>query len=254
MDQQKADKFAELSPVLELVYVMLTNMAKYMDVYATDIEAEETPQFVEAKEALNSAIKKFDTLYGLKSPASATADELEEETPAMLAEEDDVQATPMPTAPQQDDNNKPYNFASGDDQESLKKAKQAVDELKTLFADMKKQEQVTPATDQTVATPAVASPNPTDAPIKAETPIAIPVVNPQQPVVTPVEPPMPTFVAPTVPSEASAPADAGTASATPAPTVATQPPATVPPAQDATEIDSILAELKKLQNKGTPQL
>ena len=237
MDQPKTDKFAELSPVLELVYVMLTNMAKYMDVYATDIEAEATPQFVEANEALSGAIRKFDTLYGLKSPASATEQDFTADEDTQIVQEDveEVPATPMPAAPQQDDNNKPYNFASGDDQESLKKAKQAVEELKTLFADMKKQEQVTPAAVEPVAAPEPVLQTPT------EPPANVPAVTTSQPVATQS---MPTFVAPTAVADATAPV-------APAPAATT---AAVQPAQDATEIDSILAELKKLQNKGTTQL
>lgn len=258
MDQPKTDKFSELSPVLELVYVMLTNMAKYMDVYATDIEADKTEQYMEAKEAIDAAIRKFDTLYGLKSPSSSTEEpvgEFEDDmtdddtmptTEATVAEKAVSQAQ-APTTPSAGPKSEaqPYDYASGNDPESLKKAKQAVNELKTLFADMKKQEAtVVPATSSSEPTP-------------------VPVTESAPPAPVPPQVPMPTFVAPAtsapaVPTQSVSPPatpvlvpDTNPASA--APTTAPADPATAP-AGDANEIDSILAELKKLQNKGTAQL
>lgn len=217
MDQPQ-DKFAQLSPVLELVYVMLTNMAKYMEVYSKDIDAQDVAQYIEARDAVNGAIKKFDALYGLKSPASS--------------DEGEVATKPV--------EGQPYDFAAGSDPESLKKAKQAVEELKTLFGDMKKEEAAnvqTPVTSmeqQPVAEAAV--------PQSAPTFMAAESVSPSQDMSagTPaaVEP-----VAPVV----SAPVEQPT---TELPT----PTNTPSPTQDAGEIDSILAELKKLQNKGTTQL
>lgn len=226
MDQTKTDKFAELSPVLELVYVMLTNMAKYMDVYAVDIDAEKTTQYVEAKEALKFAIGKFDVLYGLKSISSAPEELEEERETEVEAPTTMPELTPTPTHPEAAAEAQPYDFASGSDPESLKKAKQAVEELKLLFADMKKQEAVleTPVDSIVEATPFLAQTAPEEFPA-----------------------PMPTFVAPVTPPQ-MAEVPVATESVLPTPMDA---PA---PVQDATEIDSILAELKKLQNKGTPQL
>jgi len=257
MDQPKSDKFSELSPVLELVYVLLTNMAKYMDVYATDIEADKNEQYLQAKDAIDSAIRKFDSLYGLKSPASSKSsapegvvDEFEddmatEDTPAVTPElASEPAAVPTDSPEREKPNAKPYDFASGNDPESLKKAKQAVEELKTLFADMKKQE-IAGAPAASTSAPVPSAPPVTDSTSQAQTP-------PVGPASTP------TFVAPV----ASAPVDSTLPPVTQAPVQATVPPvapvATTPetaaPASDANEIDSILAELKKLQNKGSAQL
>ncbi len=215
MDQ--ADKFSQLTPVLELVYVMLTNMSKYMDVYAKDIEAEKLDQYAQSKDAISGAIKKFDALYGLKSPASADVDE--------VSFDQDVEPVSSPVAPTQTDA-QPYDFASGSDPESLKKAKQAVDELKTLFADMKKEESAAPMEQ-----------------------------------VVPQEQSMPTFVPAPAAQDMSSGMPASTETVMPPAPVAPAPAVEIPtpmntpaPAQDAGEIDSILAELKKLQNKGTTQL
>ena len=228
MDQPQTDKFSELSPVLELVYVMLTNMAKYVDVYATDIDASKLTQYLEAKAALAEAIKKFDVLYGLQSAASledeTSEDEADvEETTAVVSASTDAPASNMAAG------NQPYDFASGNDPDSMKKAKQAVEELKTLFADMKKQE---------MPQPAVA-------------PVATPVVEVAQAPVAPQNS-MPTFV-PTQTPAASLPV-VPTTSVETAPAPVPTPMNTPAPQQDAGEIDSILAELKKLQNKGSQAL
>lgn len=244
MDQpSKTDKFSELSPVLELVYVMLTNMAKYLDVYATDIEADKTTQYNEAKDALKNAIKKFDVLYGLES--TRDEEELEDEqveerveTPAEQVQM--AQPERMDPEDKTAEQGQAYDFASGNDPESLKKAKQAVEELKTLFADMKKQEAEASANQANPAT--------------QEVPVPTTQVTPPP---VPQQDSMPTFVSattptmtPTVPVAAPAPMQ------TPVEAAPSQPPAPAPqaPAQDVNEIDSILAELKKLQNKGTQQL
>lgn len=234
MDQSQ-DKFAQLSPVLELVYVMLTNMSKYMDVYATDIEADKTEQYKEAKDALTNAIKKFDALYGLKSPASAEAvTEVAQATAkAFDSIEPSAEATPTEVSPQP-----AYDFASGSDPESLKKAKQAVEELKSLFSDVRKEEvsPVAPAVAQTEPAPALS---------------AEPLAMPQSPAAAPA---MPTFVsaetAPVQQQPVPTPTPVVEAPATTMPT----PMNTQPESSDGGEIDSILAELKKLQNKGSGQL
>jgi hypothetical protein len=214
MDQQQTDKFNELSPVLELVYVMMTNMVRYLDVYAKDIDAAKLEQYVEAKQALDNAIKKFDSLYGLQSTTveeAETSDEVSITEPIMAA-------PPVAPQPQVSNENQPYDFASGADPESLKKAKQAVDELKTLFAEMKKKEGEIDS-----------------APVMAE---QAPVVAPQPPVEMQQE-----YVAPVQeqPAPVQVPTPMNTAAA-------------AQPAKDASEIDSILAELRKLQNKGNAQL
>lgn len=247
MDQPKTDKFSELSPVLELVYVMLTNMAKYIDVYATDIEAEKLEQYMEARDALKNAIAKFDVLYGLQSPSSTPSTVEEEQleevvsspvapaTPTELQQEEPVsQEQSVSAAPSTESHN--YEFASGDDPESMRKAKQAVEELKALFADMKKQEapaeeQVQSPVEQPVATVA-----PTTPVTVAPTPEPTPSITPNMP--------MPTFVTP--PAQPTTPAPVAQYVPTPM--------NTPPVAQDANEVDSILEELRKLQNKGTTQL
>jgi hypothetical protein len=191
-----------------------------MDVFASDIEADKTEQYVDAKEALKTAIAKFDVLYGLKSPSS------EEATPSVDdAEVPFVDAEVAEVTPVVDNAELPYDFASGNDPESLKKAKQAVEELKTLFADMKKQE----------------------AEVATQSTVSAPVSSAQEVVTQPGEVAMPTFVTPTTPVQ---PVETVVQEVGTLPT----PMNTPAPAQDASEIDSILAELKKLQNKGTPQL
>lgn len=216
MDQPKSDKFSELSPVLELVYVMLTNMAKYVDVYANDIQAEKIEQYAVAQDALRTAIARFDEMYGLQSPSSTPLVEDLEEEPVQASApvaSPAPQEVPVPVQEQG-----AYEFASGNDPESLKKAKQAVEELKSLFADMKKEETAampTPEMTQATASAPVDTVNPTT--------------------------PMPTFVTPPTQPEATT-AELPTPMNTPA------------PSQDASEIDSILKELKNLQNKGTQQL
>ncbi|MCC7303986.1 hypothetical protein IT418_01045 [bacterium] len=232
MDQSQ-DKFAQLSPVLELVYVMLTNMSKYMNVYATDIEADKTEQYKEASEALTNAIRKFDVLYGLKSPASADATTTTNElqvSPETL--EPSVEATPT-EAPVQP----AYNFASGSDPESLKKAKQAVEELKSLFNTVKNEnaEVSTQLPQQSEPAPTIQS-----GPIAQPVPVTVE---------APVASSMPTFVSPeSTPTPQPVVAEPAPVAAVPTPMN------TQPENQDGGEIDSILSELKKLQNKGTGQL
>ncbi|MFZ6022561.1 MAG: hypothetical protein ACOYT9_03775 [Patescibacteria group bacterium] len=214
MDQPKSDKFSELSPVLELVYVMLTNMAKYVDVYANDIQAEKIEQYAVAQDALRTAIARFDEMYGLQSPSSTPLVEDTEVEPVPAQVAAPVEAV-APVAPQEQS---AYEFASGNDPESLKKAKQAVEELKTLFADMKNQESAV----QTSQEPA---------PVTLEAPADT--LNPTTP--------MPTFVTPPTQPQATT-------------TELPSPMNTPSASQDASEIDSILKELKNLQNKGTQQL
>jgi hypothetical protein len=93
-----------------------------------------------------------------------------------------------------------------------------VEELKTLFADMKNQESAV----QTSQEPA---------PVTLEAPADT--LNPTTP--------MPTFVTPPTQPQATT-------------TELPSPMNTPSASQDASEIDSILKELKNLQNKGTQQL
>lgn len=229
MDQRNSDKFAELSPVLELVYVMLTNMAKYMDVYAKDIEAEKTEQYKEAREAMALALQKFDALYGLTSADATT----EVDTPQMAEEVDafedttgDVSPETMPAggaAPVSE-----VAVPADTDPESLQKAKEAVDELKTLFNEMRQQEQ------QSVQTPVPSTPGGVDA----------------QPPTAPAAS-LPSFVSPAPSSAPEAVTEAAQMEAVAnLPTPNGQVPS---PTQDSNEVESILEELKRLQNKGTDQ-
>lgn len=240
MLQEHNDKFMELSPVLELVYIMLTNMAKYLDVYATDIDASQLQQYDQAKKALAQTIKTFDGFYGLQSGATApiTQSQPQADTVDPMGNDISVGDDMDASAPKHDEK-KPYEFASGDDPESLRKAKQAVDELKSLFADMKKKE--------------AQSPLPANQEMSAPTGmVSTPVMptQPQSPVETPQQPaPMPTFVSQQDMQQAEP--TVSTPNVTP-PTTAPDP--VVPAQQDASEIDSILSELRKLQNKGAQQL
>ena len=255
MDQPKTDKFSELSPVLELVYVMLTNMAKYMDVYATDIDAAQNEQYVQAKDAVDTAIRKFDTIYGLKSPASISTDEKTTSGDATFVDEvaaepettgspvEKIEEKPQGTSVVTPATEQPYEFASGNDPESLKKAKQAVEELKTLFADMKKQEA------EAQQAPVVPASSPAET-VTPEVPadVTTPAVAPVQAPVSEAAP-TPTFVTPSASPVVSTP-DVQPVNTTPAP----QTPSVPAPTSDAGDVDSILAELKKLQNKGNTQL
>jgi hypothetical protein len=226
---EASDKFNELSPVLELVYVTLTSMVRYLDLYATDIEATTDEQYLEAKSVLDEALKKLDSFYGIDSSEDLDEDFVEEApakqlpsmpVPAPVVAPVNPQATAPSAAVGQ-----PYEFAAGEDEESMQKAKQAVEELKSLFADMKKKEAEI-----------------------ADMPLAPADQQPQMSATMPVpQPPAPFVpVAPVVQDPAQM--------VPPTPMQVPTPMNPQQPAKDATEIDSILAELRKLQNKGTQQL
>lgn len=215
MDEQSEQKFMELSPVMELIFSQITNMVKYLDLYASDIEATNLEQYQAAKKGLSQAIAAFEEIYGVSASASAETE---------LEDEEVFEDTPVKAEVSAPDS----SFASGDDEASLAKAKQAVEELKTLFSDMQKSE---------VAGTEAIKPQEVAVPVE-EAPVAGPqfVSQQQQQVQAPA---MPTPMAPVEQ------APVAQAPVTPAP---------VTPQQDAGEIDSILAELRKLQNKGAQQL
>ncbi len=216
MDEQTDQKFMELSPVMELMFSQITNMVKYLDLYAGDIDATNLEQYKMAKKGLTQAIVAFEEIYGVS--ASETTEELENV--------DNESFEVEPTTAEESPVAQGAGFATGDDEASLAKAKQAVEELKSLFADMKKAEEES-----------VEAPVATTAPV---TPVTQPVpqfVNPAQqiqppatPESVPAQPVMPTPMAP-ADQQPSAQAQ-----------------------QDAGEIDTILQELRRLQNKGAQQL
>jgi|GEM_PF-6244735 len=58
-------KFEALSPVLELIYILIKNTSKYLDVYAKDIGAEELAEYKKVRDSLASAKKALEEIYGL---------------------------------------------------------------------------------------------------------------------------------------------------------------------------------------------
>jgi len=232
------NKFAEISPVLELIYVMLTNMTKYLNVYAKDIDASKLVQYQEAKTALTDALKKFDAFYGLESNT-----EVGDGEPKVVDPVPPMPSVPAPTTANKAAptfNSDDTQFTPGNDKESLEKAKKAVSELKELFADMKKEEKnVTEESSETVKTVATTENQSSSLPPitgeeQAPSVSAIPSGTVAQEQAVPQVPPVVTETTQPVVDMA-----------VPTP----QTPVAQPPKEDK-EIDSILAELRKLQKKG----
>lgn len=219
MAQPSSDKFNELAPVLELMYVVMTHMTRYLDVYANDIDAAKLEEFKVAKSAMEDAIKKFNTFFGVE------ADDAVENEEEVMSEVEEQTESPIPqpktdVAPVPSSQQPVATFVTDEDeedQEALKKAKQAVDELKALFAEMKEKDD---ASTVSAAAPSVEQQS--MAPVMQQT-------APSQYIAPPPPPPAaPSMVVPTPENTQQQMQQAG----------------------DASEIDSILAELRKLQNKG----
>lgn len=71
-----ASKFEQLSPVLELMYLMITTMQKYLRVYAEDRKLDSGKEYKETYEALMNLKRTLDRVYGiadepLRNPSSA---------------------------------------------------------------------------------------------------------------------------------------------------------------------------------------
>lgn len=92
----QAQKVERLSPVLELIYVVLKNAAKYLKVYAEDVKVDELPEYTKALESLNQAQKGLeDIFFGLdtKAPEAVAS------TPPTPAVSQPQVAVPVSTPP-----------------------------------------------------------------------------------------------------------------------------------------------------------
>lgn len=225
--EPQTNKFSEISPVLELIYVMLTNMNKYLQVYANDIDAAKLQQYLDAKEALELALKKFDALYGLDSSQTV------QEAVDSVQVEDEEEAS--------------ETFDSNSDPDSVKKAKEAVAELKQLFNEMKESEQ----NSENGQKPAPKADLP---PIAEEEKVQSVDSIPSTSVDTSKENTSPAPKQVAAPPVVASEENSAESSAPSEPKAEEKNPDVVTPQQDAAEIDSILAELRKLQNKGEGEL
>jgi len=207
-DQQ----FDKLSPVLELMYLMVTNMQKYLKVYAEDTSLENLQEYKDVYKALEHTKSVMDKVYGLdEGPEEVSQPEIRQNT-QQVQQAPSVENSPMP--------NMQNDFEAA--RESLNQVRQDVQ--------------------------------------------SDPVQRPQAPVMPSYEPPMRSV--PTQQSSGfSLPAEPPMQSMNAAPVEQSLPPMPqqqapqdqVPQGQQAqagsssTEIDSILAELRKLQSNQNPQ-
>jgi len=209
-DQQ----FDKLSPVLELMYLMVTNMQKYLKVYTEDTSLENLQEYKDVYKALEHTKSVMDKVYGLDA-----VDEDMSET--------QTKAAPMPSqmpsmpAPQQKPAQDDFDFA-------LDELRQTRDEV------MNTSEQ------------------------KPVAPVMPPVQHTEEPM-----PSVPTFqsAATSLPQQPQAPAIPVAPSMPavenlPTPEMPAQQPTAnnqnTQPAGQQNEIDSILAELRKLQQNNNP--
>lgn len=70
-NQSENAKFEQISPVLELIYLMVTNMQKYLRVYAEDTQAENLKEYKETHEALQNLRRVLDRIYGIEEAPQA---------------------------------------------------------------------------------------------------------------------------------------------------------------------------------------
>lgn len=84
-NQSDNAKFEQISPVLELIYLMVTNMQKYLRVYAEDTQAETLKEYKETHEALQNLRRVLDRIYGIEDAPQnrQNAPKTEERTPVV---------------------------------------------------------------------------------------------------------------------------------------------------------------------------
>ncbi len=58
-------KFEQLSPLLEMLYVIIKNTRKYLQIYAEDIDAAELREYQEVNGELEKLAKKLEVIFGL---------------------------------------------------------------------------------------------------------------------------------------------------------------------------------------------
>ena len=58
-------KFEQLSPLLEMLYVIIKNTRKYLQIYAEDINAAELREYQEVNGELEKLAKKLEVIFGL---------------------------------------------------------------------------------------------------------------------------------------------------------------------------------------------
>lgn len=99
-------KFEQLSPVLELMYLMVSNMSRYLKVYAEDTDLTALQQYKDTLKALENLKNVLDGIYGIEDEADAEVlDQPTMSKPStaspfadMRSAFDDVKTSTMPTA------------------------------------------------------------------------------------------------------------------------------------------------------------
>jgi hypothetical protein len=208
-EKNTASKFEQLSPVLELMYLMVTNMQKYLKVYAEDMQLQDLSEFKDVHESLLDLKKKMDAIYGIADSTSGNS-----------------RATAKPESPKQSMQPKAEQKNPFDDMRQslndLRNSIDSVDEEETVAAPAPQSMPQSPMQQP----PTFMPPQPQQAPV--------PMMNPMnQPPQT--EAPM-TPVAPVASPQMPA-----------SPEQMQQPQHPAMQSQ-SNEIDSILAELRKLQS------
>lgn len=102
-----ATQFEKMSPVLEMIYVMVKNMQKYLKVYAEDIGAGSLDEYQKTYEALNKVKETLDQVYhitdkpavGSKPKEQLVMNKREEKpAPAMPLQAEELTPQPEPVA------------------------------------------------------------------------------------------------------------------------------------------------------------
>lgn len=62
------NKFEQLSPLLELMYLMVSDMKKYLKVYAEDMKMDTLPEYKEVSDSLQNLKVTLDKIYGIEAP------------------------------------------------------------------------------------------------------------------------------------------------------------------------------------------
>lgn len=208
-----ASKFEQLSPVLELMYLMVTNMQKYLKVYAEDMQLQDLSEFKDVHESLLDLKKKMDAIYGIaESSTSSSKAPVKAELPKQPMQPKVEQKSPF------DDMRQSLN--------DLRSSIDSIDEEETVPAAVPQQMPQAPVPQAPVFTP----PQPQQTPVPMMNPMEAPQMEaPMTPVAPMSSPQMPAS-----PEQMQQP----------------QHPAMQ---NQSNEIDSILAELRKLQSNSKQQ-